>query len=426
MVDAGRDERIGVGCYFNAAPVPAFATMVCAGIYRDGVVVPLTVEREMAVPSNNDAQWFTAFLDLSSLDEGSYEVGLYYKGDDGLWSPMQAEQANASAFRLVIGTETVTMEKIHPDFRIALAEDFQPGILYTTGLKTWQLHITNPGAVRLEGWVGIRMQSEEAGVDTLFASLAYCEAGEDVTVNVLANLDGMAAVDYQLTPYYCSVNGIYAKPTVANSIYLGESVTVKATRKPLVSVMTPSDGFKLNRRDGSVTVEVSQPSSKIPFVGRIYAEIFRKTATGEETTGVKVYSGLLELTKPSVTDVTFWASETVDLPLGGGYNIVFYFDDGYATAFSSGSLTVVDEGSSVEEVEWASEVTYRRAEAQVTLCVPQAGQVSIISLSGMVVRNASLAAGIKTDISVKDLPSGLYFVRIGTGGHVQIKEIVIP
>lgn len=44
----------------------------------------------------------------------------------------------------------------------------------------------------------------------------------------------------------------------------------------------------------------------------------------------------------------------------------------------------------------------------------------------MVVRNASLAAGIKTDISVKDLPSGLYFVRIGTGGHVQIKEIVIP
>lgn len=69
----------------------------------------------------------TAFLDLSSLDEGSYEVGLYYKGDDGLWSPMQAEQANASAFRLVIGTETVTMEKIHPDFRIALAEDFQPG-----------------------------------------------------------------------------------------------------------------------------------------------------------------------------------------------------------------------------------------------------------------------------------------------------------
>lgn len=81
--------------------------------------------------------------------------------------PWQAEQANASAFRLVIGTETVTMEKIHPDFRIALAEDFQPGILYTTGLKTWQLHITNPGAVRLEGWVGIRMQSEEAGVDTL-------------------------------------------------------------------------------------------------------------------------------------------------------------------------------------------------------------------------------------------------------------------
>ena len=121
----------------------------------------------MAVPSNNDAQWFTASLDLSSLDEGSYEVGLYYKGDDGLWSPMQAEQANASAFRLVIGTETVAMEKIHPDFRIALAEDFQPGILYTTGLKTWQLHITNPGAVRLEGWVGIRMQSEEAGVDTL-------------------------------------------------------------------------------------------------------------------------------------------------------------------------------------------------------------------------------------------------------------------
>ena len=40
---------------------------------------------------------------------------------------------------------------------------------------------------------------------------------------------------------------------------------------------------------------------------------------GEETTGVKVYSGLLELTKPSVTDVTLWASETVDLPLGGGY-----------------------------------------------------------------------------------------------------------
>ena len=65
-------------------------------------------------------------------------------------------------------------------------------------------------------------------------------------------------------------------------------------------------------------MEVSQPSSKIPFVGRIYAEIFRKTATGEETTGVKVYSGLLELTKPSVTDVTLWASETVDLPLGGG------------------------------------------------------------------------------------------------------------
>ena len=61
-----------------------------------------------------------------------------------------------------------------------------------------------------------------------------------------------------------------------------------------------------------------------------------------------------------------------------------------------------------------------------TLCVPQAGQVSIVSLSGMVVRNASLAAGIKTDISVKDLPSGLYFVRIGTGGRVQIKEIVIP
>ena len=89
-------------------------------------------------------------------------------------------------------------------------------------------------------------------------------------------------------------------------------------------------------------------------------------------------------------------------------------------------MTVVDEGSSVEEVEWASEVTYRRSEAQVTLCVPQAGQVSIVSLSGMVVRNASLAAGIKTDISVKDLPSGLYFVRIGTGGRVQIKEIVIP
>ena len=75
MVEAGRDESIGVGCYFNAETVAAFATTVCAGIYRDGVVVPLTVEREMAVPSNNDAQWFTAFLDLSSLDEGFYEVG---------------------------------------------------------------------------------------------------------------------------------------------------------------------------------------------------------------------------------------------------------------------------------------------------------------------------------------------------------------
>ncbi len=70
-----------------------------------------------------------------------------------------------------------------------------------------------------------------------------------MTVNVLANLDGMAAVDYQLTRII-AMNGIYAKPTVANSISLGESVTVKATRKPLVSVMTPSDGFKLNRRDG--------------------------------------------------------------------------------------------------------------------------------------------------------------------------------
>ena len=60
-----------------------------------------------------------------------------------------------------------------------------------------------------------------------------------------------------------------------------------------------------------------------------------------------------------------------------------------------------------------------------TLCA-QAGQVSIVSLSGMVVRNASLAAGIKTDISVKDLPSDCILFGLETGGRVQIKEIVIP
>ena len=425
VVEASRDEIVGVGCWIATETVAEFKTAVCAGIMRNGAVMPLTAVREMTFPAENGSQSFASDLDLSVLDEGVYELGLYYKGTDGNWQIINAEQSVASGIRIVIKADKVTMEHIRPEFRLTLADDFQPGLLYVTGRKTWQFRLANVGAVRLEGWAGVRMRNEEAGIDTLFKSLVYCESGEEVLVKISADLAGLPSGDYLLTPYYCAVNGIYTTPTVNNVILLGEGVTVTATRMPVISIMSPSEGFRFNRAEGSLTATVSQPSSRIPYAGRIYGEVFRRTAEGEEATGVRLYSGYLELTKPSVTDVEFMATESVDLPLGDDYTIVFYLDDGYGVALLSGSLTVEDNGNAVRETKNLPEINYRKADASVDVCMPEDGSVHILNAAGLVVRDVSMAGGIRKEISVRDFPSGAYIVRLVSDGGVRSKVIVI-
>lgn len=427
VVEAGLSESVGVGCWFNAETVAALNATVCAGVVRDGVVQPLTAAADKFVPSDNDSQWFTSALDLSSLDDGVYDVSLYYKVDGSDWQRMPAGQAEPSSIRLEIGNGRLRMEKAVPGLELVLAEEFRPGNLYAPGMKTWTLHLVNQGSVRLEGRVGVRMQNPDAGLDTLLHVLAYCEAGDEVEVPVPVNLSGMPWGTYEITPFYCTAYSIYTHPTPDNIRPLSGSVQAEVTRKPQFVIENYAGGYTLYRQDGAVPVTVSQFSSTVPFVGRLYARVFRKTAAGNEPTGVTLCSDVLELSKPATKDLNFWATGPVGLPLGAGYEIVFCLDEEGESVYSYGALTVVDGASAVPSgIAVRPTIAYDRSGKTVRVRVGSAGRISVTDMSGRTVRVAPLKAGAVTAVSVEGLPAGLYIVRATVGGSVQTKEIMIP
>lgn len=426
VVEAPRGEEVGVSCWLELETLNDVTTPVCAGIWRDGKVVPLSKERSIYIPAGVDLTYYTSPLYLSSLTNGVYEVCMFCKDEAGEWKQLESGQADASTFRLTIGTDKVRMEKNYPDFRVALGEDFVPGILYTSGLKTWTLHVSNPGAVRLETWVGVRMQNETEKIDTLFATLTYCESLDQVSVDVLANMKDIPSGTYKLTPFYCAKNTIYAKLENDIVVPLAEPVEVTTSRKPQIDVQLPFGGFQLNAFNGDMTVKISQPSKLFPYAGRIYAEIFRKTASGNEPTGVKVWSEWLDLPKPVVKEVLFSAGQALDLPLGTDYQAVFYYDDGYGTAFSSGDLTVIRDDNSVSPVVTQATVVYRQEVQSLEVEASRASAVDVLSLSGRVECAVACPAGIRTQVPLDALAPGIYLVRVKSGSQVEVHKFVIP
>lgn len=426
VVEATHGENIGVSCWLDAETLDDVTVKVCAGIMRDGQMVPLSTERSIYIQAGIDPAYYTSPLDLSSVAEGEYELCMFCKYANGDWTRLESGQADASTFRLTVGADKVRLEKNYPDFRVALAEDFTPGILYTSGLKTWTLHVSNPGAVRLETWVGVRLQNEKENIDTLFASLTYCEPSEQTSVDILGNMNNIPSGTYKLTPFYCSKNTIYAKLENNIVVPLADPIEVTTSRKPQISVEPPSGVFELNVFNGDMAVKISQPSKLLPYAGRIYAEIFRKTASGNEATGVKVWSEWLDLPKPVVREIVLSAGQALDLPLGADYQAVFYYEDGYGTAFSFGDLAVIRDENSVEQVVLQSTVAYRPDARLLEVETSKTSVVAVVSLSGRMECSASCLAGVRKQIPVGFLAPGVYLVRISSGDQVKVQKIVIP
>lgn len=107
----------------------------------------------------------------------------------------------------------------------------------------------------------------------------------------------------------------------------------------------------LDKKTGTVSVSLFQPSSLRPWKGRVEARVYRKGvvpgAQGEDT-GLRLYSEEVEMLKPSSKTCMLYA-EDIALPVGNGYEIVFYLDNGYDMPLYAGNLTIVDTGTDVSE-----------------------------------------------------------------------------
>lgn len=432
LMEVDKTEKFGIQMYYDCLGVAQFKGEVCFGTWVDGQVKTLTTPASVTLPpSAYDYRFYTNWADVTDLSEGTYEVHAFYK-EEGVadWVAMKGDQALSSSYLMTIGERTVRLEQVVPDFKLTLNGDFIPGNLYNSGIKTWTLDLLNNGTVRLEGKVGVRLQKvgEEGAVTTerLFSTLAYCDPGESVRTQFFADMSGSETGEYIVTPFYCRENSIYAEVTSANIVALGEGIPLTVTRRPSISIIPSSQGYYvLDKQYNTVEVTVSQPSSKLPWEGRIYGKIFEKD--GNTDTGVILSSELLVMNKPSLLN-TLLKADQVELPEGDNYTIVFYMDDVNDLALSSSDLSIVQTGASVSQKEM--DALQVKVNKEQTMLYLKAGmpmdKVTLTALSGCVVRNKVLGGTSHAEVSLQGLSAGVYLLQMETEGRQVIRKIMIP
>lgn len=429
-----KGDRFGVGLYYNNIGLSGFSGKMCVGVIQNGQIVPLTSKQDISLGSGVPDKWFFTWLDVQKLSVGEYEVYYFYKGEyDTEWIVLPANQVDAKCYLMTIDENTIKIEKQKPNFSLQLSEAFDPGKIYNTGSKVWLVYLVNNGDVRLEGKVGVRIQKaggDENDTDLMFSSLGYCDPGEKTVVRVTGELGKLDLGEYVVTPYYCSVNGIYATVTRDNIVPLCEGIDITIGLRPSITIPIKEEGYILDKKDNILEVTVSQPSSKRPWEGHIYGKIFKITGEGiydKEDTNIALYSDYLVMNKPT-TITTQLHAESVDLPTGDDYQIVFYLDDGNEEALAEGALSIVNTATSVQE-ESIPDLNISLDKGQAKLHV-SAGvaldRVSVISLSGSCMQAMPANGNNRVELPVNDFPAGIYIVQVETENQMIVRKILIP
>lgn len=434
VLEVNKGDKFGIGLYYNNVGLTGFSGKMCIGIIQDNQIVPLASEQVISLISGAADKWFVSWPDISKLPVGEYSVFTFYKSDDDTeWNTLIGDQAQAKSFLMTIGENMIKLEKQTPRLSLKLSKEFDPGKIYNSGTKVWYINLVNDGDVRLEGKVGVHLKKAETGEsvnDFLFSTLGYCDPGEETIVRVSGDLSNIELGDYIITPYYCSTNSIYTSVTLGNIIPLCEGIQLAVERRPLINIVTKEEGYILDKKDNSVEIQVSQPSSKIPWNGRIYGKIFKKTGSGEderEDTNIIVYSENLVINKPSVI-TTKLSTESVDLPVGDDYEIVFYLDDGNEEARGSGSLSIVNTATSIREEHIPDlNISFEKAQSKLYIVagIPLS-KVTIVSLSGSIIQMHPLDGVNRTELLLNGLTAGIYFVQLEAGDQSSVRKIVIP
>ena len=133
------------------------------------------------------------------------------------------------------------------------------------------------------------------------------------------------------------------------------------------------------------------------------------------------------MNKPSVI-TTKLSTESVDLPVGDDYEIVFYLDDGNEEARGSGSLSIVNTATSIREEHIPDlNISFEKAQSKLYIVagIPLS-KVTIVSLSGSIIQMHSLDGVNRTELLLNGLPAGIYFVQLEAGDQSSVRKIVIP
>lgn len=430
-IEAPIGENFGIGFYFQNTGLNDSKGELNVGIIRNDQIIPLstTIPFELAVESGAQYKSFT--IDIKDLPEGEYTVYCLHRADtNSEWSIIQADQKRANSFLMTITDTKVRLEKINPKLSITLAEGFNPGKLYVNSSKVWYLDISNDGDVRLEGQVGIRLSGETLNEPVLYTVLAYCVPGETARIRVQADIN-VATGNYTITPVYFSDNSIYSTPSIANAIPLCEDIPVAVSIKPMVYIVEKAEGYILDKKNNEIEAKITQPSGLVPWEGRICAKIFipiENEFTDKIDTGISLYSEYLIMNKGGETKTITLKAESVDLPEGNNYIVLFYIDDGNENVMSSASLSIIDSGTSISnktlsDVRLAynpqSSVIYVTAEMPIH-------QLSVINLDGNMLYTSTINGSNEYEIPVGYLSTGIYFIQIQTDNSTITKKIIIP
>lgn len=428
---AGRTEQAGFYLYCRNIGHTMFRGDLCVAIETGNSLLTVGEPESVQVAADGSNVGRSWWLRLDGLSEGTYKASFYSRmaGNDN-WVRLSAGQRSCSDYRITVTSASVTLEPLQPVVRVRIDDALSFTPLYAGFVKNVSFPIYNEGDVRLDGPVGLYLRTADSGeVLGIFSHRVFCEPGESTDVPVSINLEGYPAGDYQLVPFYCSATAWNAEPVEGNLIQVGDAIPVSVTAMPQIIIEADAGGYVLDKKTGTVSVSLFQPSSLRPWKGRVEARVYRKGivsgAQGEDT-GLRLYSEEMEMLKPSSKTCMLYA-EDIALPVGNGYEIVFYLDNGYDMPLYAGNLTIVDTGTDVSEQKLSGlNLTWNsgRSELHIVSDSPLRS-LSFFSLSGRIQLELR-CGGMERTVEAGMLPSGLYLLKTETEKGSDVRKILIP